>query len=350
MLRFNLILMEKTMPKFKFVLYLISTVMLTGCGQTVVETLHVTDPGNFNAPGKHQTVMILPFADYSSADALAGAYRRNLTVTEAITDKLISNGFNVAIQEDVFGYLVDESIINLVAYDGNNSESISSELGNEWSDVMKNELRRYIQLQHMQSDQTVSASPGTHALTQNEIAKMGRVFNADYVIRGRILEYKTRQEITWAPWKKGVLPFITGASNRILNGFAASEAYDERNEALTGMLLGGIIGYNNATWPWDDDKTFFGMADGSANTVTWAAVGAGVGSASHSSGQVDQAVVQMRIWVQETATGNVIWTNRVRVSVSPETVFADSQYDTLFDKAIEKGVDSLITHFVTYGI
>ncbi len=58
----------------------------------------------------------------------------------------------------------------------------------------------------------------------------------------------------------------------------------------------------------------------------------------------------MRVWVQEAATGNVLWTNRVRVLVSPESVFADKQYDTLFNKAIEKGVDSLVDNFVTYGL
>ncbi len=338
------------MQKFKFVLYLLSAVMLMGCGQTVVETLQVPHSPNPLAPGRGRTVIILPFADYTSAEALAGAYRRNLTVTEAITDRLVAKGFAMAIQEDVFGYLVDENIISIASYEENNTESLSAELGGDWSDVMQNELQRYIQLQKMGADKTVSGSPGTHAITPNAIAKMGRRFNADYIVRGRILEYKTRQEATWAPWKKGILPFINGSTNRVLNGFASSDAYDERNEALTGMLLGGVIGYNKTTWPWDHDQTFFGMTDGSSNTVTWAGVGAGLGMVSHSSGKVDQAAVQMRVWVQEAATGNVIWTNRVRVLVSPKTIFADKQYDTLFDKAIEKGVDALVNHFVTYGL
>ncbi len=301
-------------------------------------------------PAKGQTVIILPFADYTSAEDLAGAYRRNLSVTEALTDRLVANGFSMAIQEDVFGYLVDENIINIVNYEGNNTESLTAELGGDWSDVMQNELQRYIQLQKMPSGKSVSGSPGTHAVTPNAIAKMGRRFNADYIVRGRILEYKTRQEATWAPWKKGVLPFVNGGTNRVLNGFASSDAYDERNEALTGMLIGGIMGYNYATWPWNEGQTFFGMADGSANTITWAGVGAGLGVVSHSSGKIDQAAVQLRIWVQEAATGNVIWTNRVRVLVSPQSIFADKQYDTLFNKAIDKGVDALVNHFVTYGL
>ena len=338
------------MQKFKFALYLLSAVLLMGCGQSVVETLHVPDSPNGTAQGRGQTIIILPFADYTSSDDLAGAYRRNLSVTEALTDRLVAKGFNMAIQEDVFGYLVDEHIINVVNYEGNNTESLTAELGGDWSDVMQNELQRYIQLQKMPSGKSVSGSPGSHAITPNAIAKMGRRFNADYIVRGRILEYKTRQEATWAPWKKGVLPFVNGSSNRILNGFASSDAYDERNESLTGMLFGGIIGYNYAEMPWNQDQTFLGMVDGSANTVTWAGVGAGLGQVSHSSGKVDQAAVQLRIWVQEAATGNVIWTNRVRVLVSPQSIFADKQYDTLFNKAIEKGVDALVNNFVTYGI
>jgi hypothetical protein len=338
------------MQKFKFVLYLLSAVMLAGCGQTVVETLHVPDSPRFNAPGKGQTVIILPFADYTSSEALAGAYRRNLTVSEALTDRLVAKGFTMAVEEDIFGYLVDEDIISLVSYDGNNTESLTAELSDEWSDVMKNQLQEYIKTQKMHSERTVSDSPGTHAVTPEALAKMGRRFNADYIVRGRILEYKTRQEATWSPWKRGILPFVYGGSTRILNGFASSDAYDERNEAITGMAGGAIIGYNSATFPWGQDETFFGMVDGAANTVTWAGVGAALGMVTHSSGKVDQAAVQMRMWVQEAATGNVIWTNRVRVLVSPETVFADNQYDTLFNKAIEKGVDSLVNHFVSHGL
>lgn len=338
------------MQKLRYLLYLLSAVLIMGCGQTVVETLHVTDSSHANGPGKGQTIIILPFADYTSTDSIAGAYRRNLTVTEALTDRLVSNGFGIAVQEDVFGHLVDEKIISIASYDGNNSESLQLEMENEWSDVMKNHLQGYIQLQKNQVDKTISASPGTHAVDKNALAKLGRKFNADYVVRGRILEYRTRNEATWAPWKRGILPVVTGGSSRILNGFASSDTYDERNEALGGALLGGFFAHNNATWPWDKDQALLGLVDGTANSILWAGVGSAVGMVSNSSGKVDQAAVQMRVWVQEAATGNVVWTNRIRVLVSPETIFSDKQYDTLFNRAIEKGVETLIDHFVTYGL
>ena len=329
------------MQKFKYIFYLLTAVLIAGCGQTVVETLYVPAPPNPNAPGKGQTVVVLPFADYTYADSLAGANRRNLAVTEAITDRLVANGFNMAIQEDVFGYLVDEEIISIVPYDENNTASLSDELNEEWSDVMKNQLKGYIHDQKMHSGKTVSGSPGTHALTQKAVTKMGRKFNADYIVRGRLLEFKTREEHSWEPLKKGLLPFTFGLSSQTLNGFARSDTYDDWGHMLLPGTLGAIIGYNSDT---------LGLDHNVGGGLVWGAVGAGLGHMAKNGGQVDQAVVQMRIWVQEAATGNLVWTNRVDVKVSPESIYADRQYDMLFDKAIHKGVDVLIDNFVATAL
>jgi TolB-like protein len=326
------------MQKFKYILYLLSAVLITGCGQTVVETLYVPSSPNPNAPGKGQTVIILPFADYTYADSVAGAYRRNLAITESLTDRFVANGFSMVIQEDVFGYLVKEDIINVAPYDEQNTASLSDELNNEWSDVMKNHLKGYIQNQKMHSGKTVSESPGTHALDHKAVAKMGRKFNADYIVRGRILEFKTREEHTWAPWKKGLLPFTMGLSSQTLNGFARSDTYDDWGHKLPAGTLGAIIGYNTDTLGFDHNL---------GGALVWGAVGTGLGHMAKQGGQVDQAVVQLRIWVQEAATGNVVWTNRIDVKVSPESIYADRQYDMLFDKAINKGVEALIDNFVT---
>ena len=60
---------------------------------------------------------------------------------------------------------------------------------------------------------------------------------------------------------------------------------------------------------------------------------------------VPQAAVQVRIWVQDAYTGNVVWTNRANVQVSPESFFADYQYDNLFETAVEAAVTSLMEDF-----
>ena len=324
------------MTKCKSILYLLTAVLLMGCGQTVVETLHVPETPGHNSPGKGMTMVILPFADYTYADSIAGPYRRNLAVTEALTDRIVSNGFNIAIQEDVFGYLLDEEIISVLPYDENSTASLSDELNNDWSYLMKSHLKGYIQQQKTQAGNTVSESPGSHALDQKAVAKLGRRFNADYIVRGRIIEFKTREETTWSIAKKGLLPFTFGLSSQTLNGFARSDSYDDMGHMLLPGTIGAIIGYHGST----------SGLDGAGNALLWGAVGAGLGHMAKNGGQVDQAVVQLRIWVQEAATGNLVWTNRVEVKVSPESVYSDRQYDALFDTAIHKGVNTLIDNFV----
>ena len=337
------------MKRLKYALCGLMLLLLTGCGQTVVETLQVPQASDPNAPGKGKTIVILPFADYTNADSLAAAHRRDMAITESLTDRLVANGFNLPIQEDVFAYMVDQSIINLVAYEQNNSVSLNNELSGEWGDVMKDQIRGYIAEQQSQRDNQIVASPGTHGLTEQSVAKIGRKFNADYIVRGRILEFKTRQEHTWAPWKRGILPFISGTTSQVAFGFADTDQYDNWNNMIAGGTWGAIIGHNvNGPWDADGDTNILGISGSqNANTILWGAVGAALGKQAKNSGQVDQAVVQMRIWVQEAATGNVVWTNRVDVKVSPESVLADKQYDALFNQAIEKGVTTLVDNFVT---
>ncbi|RUM42240.1 MAG: hypothetical protein DSY80_07485 [Desulfocapsa sp.] len=327
------------------------TGILAGCGQTTVETLKVKTEAVPGAPGQGMTAVILPFADYSYADDLESAHRRNMAVTEALTDQLVANGFNLPVQEDVFGYLVAEKIIRLAVYDQGQSSTLSFEMmDDDWSGEMKAHIQHYMEMENAGTHHTIADSPGTHGLSQQVVMKIGRRFNADYIIRGRILEFKTRQEHTWAPWKRGVIPFAIGSSNQALFGFADSNKYDEWGNMVTGGTLGAIIGYN-VEGPWTTGSShdgFMGVENGvGANTLFWGAAGAAIGSMSRHGGQVDQAVVQMRIWVQDAYTGNVVWTNRVDVKVSPKSVMADRQFDTLFNAAIDQGTSALISNFVT---
>ena len=337
------------MKKLFYLLCLFSAVFVSGCGQTVVETLNVPPGPRLSGAGAGRTIVILPFADYTYASNLAAAHRRNLAVTETLTDRLVANGFSLPVQEDVFSYLVDQKIINITSYDDIASKSISIELENDWSDLMKTHLRKYQQEQMLRKANKISESPGTHALSRENVSKIGRTFNADYIVRGRILEYKTRQEGTWAPWKRGLLPFITGTTKQVLWGFAESDYYDTLNQMVSGGILGATIG-STADHPYPKHKEIFGDAGIKANTVVWAAAGAVAGKLSSHSGRIDQAVVQLRVWVQEAVSGNVGWTNRVDVKVSPESVLADGQYDELFNSAINKGVTTLVNDFVSYGL
>ncbi len=335
------------MQRLKYFTLIVLVLMMTGCGQSVVETLKVSEAPGPNAPGAGMTIVILPFADYTYADNIMDSYRRNLKVNEALTDNLSGNGFSMPVQEDVFQYLVKQGVIQTAEYENTSNLSLTHELNGDWSDEMKTILRHQLRQQQATQKNKVSEAPGTHALTTNAITRMGREFQADYIVRGRILEFKTREEVTWAPWKKGLFPVIIGSTSQVLYGFAGSDEYDTINQMVVGGMMG--LGVGSLTdWPLSDSVTLNGGISG--NEIAWAGLGGGLGYQSSKSGKVDQAVVQLRIWVQDAASGQVVWTNRASVRVSPQSIFADSQYDDLFNSAIDKGVSTLVENFVTTGL
>ncbi len=319
--------------------------LVSGCGQTVKESLKVQEKA-LNPVGADKTVVILPFADYSAANDLESAYRRNLFVTENLTDQLVKYSFHLPVQEDVFQYLVSQNIIDVVSYENKKTALLEDELQGEWSDVMKGELKRYIDMAKVsQADTPVLKNPGTHGLTPREVTKIGRYFKADYVLRGRIIQYKTRQDPSWAPWKKGVIGFVTGVTNRVAFGLASADKYDNWGQMAAGAAYGAAYGDWDPKWPYTGhaDQTIFGVSGGTmGNTIIWGAIGGGLGHMAHKSGKIPQAVVQLRMWLQDGYTGDVVWTNRVDVKVSPQSVLADQQYDALFEQATERAVTTLI--------
>lgn len=256
------------MDRLKYLVIGILALFLTGCGrgQVVVETLNVAEGPTYNAPGSGKSIVILPFADYSQGNR-ESAQRRNMTITEALTDRLLVNGFSLPIQEDVVDYLIKENFISA----NDSTSSLILEQNNDWSEQIQQEISTVVEQTENENNQIDRTSRGIHGLSTEKVAEIGQHFNADYIIRGRILEYKGR-------------------------------------------------GKN------DSVKVQFRM-------------------------RVDEdATVEMRVWVQETATGSVIWSNRVNVKVAPESVVADNQYDTLSNRAIDRGVTTLVDHFVTYGL
>ncbi len=333
----------------RYLLIGLLALLLGGCGTTVKESLKV-QPVAKSDKGADKSIVILPFADYSYADNLDTAYQRNLYITENLTDQLVSNSFHLPVQEDVFLYLVNQNIINVVAYEKKKTGMLEEELNDEWSDEMKGQIQRYIDLtKSRNNNMPVLESPGTHGLTQQEVVKIGRHFSADYIVRGRIIQYKERQDPSWAPWKKGVIGFVTGVTNKIAFGQASSDQYDKWGNMAAGAAYGALIG-DKVHWPYtgEADQTILGVSGGSmGNALIWGAVGAGLGNMAHNTGKIPQAVVQLRIWVQDAYNGDVVWTNRVDVKVSPESVLADYQYDALFEGATEKAVSTLIDNFTT---
>ena len=348
----------------RFFLYGFLALLVSGCasGQSVTETLHTTDMHSApNVCTTDKTVVLLPFADYSSGDDVMSVYGRSRSVTEELTDKFVGKGFKMPVQEDVTQYLVDANIIRIASM--NNTSRLQHELEGEWSNVMKGELQTWIDADNQYNAVNNGGeghpvnSPGVHGLDNRTIAKLGRKFNADYVVRGRIIEYNLQKEHTWELKKKGLLPFIMGGTTQAAFGFADSEQYDNLNNIALWGLAGAMIGYNveDPFTPYEKTTTINGPITTTKktgtpdadfwNTVTWGMVGGTAAHLVNHSGYTPEAIVHLRIWVQDTATGEVVWTNRAEVKVAPESIYGDKRSKALFKTAVNRATTLLVDDF-----
>jgi len=344
---------DSIMAVKRFFLYGFLALFVSGCGSghSVTETLHIPDtPTAGNVCTTDKTVVLLPFADYSSGDNVISVYERSLSVSEALTDRFIDKGFKMPIQEDVTQYLVETNIIRLPPQE--RTAKLKKELDGEWSDVMKGEFEKWIEADRAQNAALSGGAsnpenaPGVHGLDKMSISKIGRRFNADYIVRGRIIEYDLQQEHTWELRKKGVLPFIMGGTTQAAFGFAESKDYDNLNNIALWGLAGAMIGYNAGT-PVDSSTGVLNAGDypNAWNSVIWGLGGAGLAHLANHSGETPEALVQLRVWVQDSATGEVVWTNRAEVKVAPESVYGDKRSKEMFKTAVNRATTLLVDDF-----
>jgi len=331
------------MPTIKSLTIGIMVFMLSGCGQLISEKLAVTDSSRMpTCTGKK--LVILPFADYTYSEDGERAFNRNLMIMENLNARLSEKGFRLPIHEDLLQYLADSGIVkvgsdmsapgrpgylqNLIAED------------DSWSSAMKIELTKIASNGNKQP-KADNRSKGI-ALDQAALTKIASTFNADYIMRGRISQFELDEENTWDPMKRGLLPVVFGGSNRALFGVTNSQDYDTYGSVLTGALIGSAIG-SEASFPYEP-------GDGSnfehSNIKAWGIGGAALGYMSSKGGHANQAAVQLRLWVQDPKNGEVIWTNSVKVLVKPQTVFAETREDKLFDTAISQAISALTRDFV----
>lgn len=331
------------MPAKKILIYGILALLFSGCGQIVSEKLTVPNIATPQCPtGKKMVIM--PFADYAADnDSLELSLKRNMAITEILTDELIGQGFRLPVQEDTLQYLADMKIITLAQSSTIKSPAtkhLESELDGTWSGQMKAAISELIDKENQYlADKTKT----TNALNNETIARIADDLGADYIMRGRIIKYDLETENTWRPLKRGLLPILFVGGNRAMFGVAKSDDYDTLGSMAVGYGAGYALG-DSATTPYTTAEK---VDPSGANSTVWGLAGAGVAYLAHQGGRANQAAVELRIWVQEPQSGEVIWTNRVQVKVKPETIFADTQPEKLFETAVNKAVTALVNDFVT---
>ncbi|OAG27817.1 hypothetical protein [Thermodesulfatator autotrophicus] len=306
--------------RYKLFIFLIGLMFLcVSCGgYNVKQTLAPAHPpqGTTHLP----KVVILPFADYGSSSVWE-TWRKNVFIVEALEDELLKAGLATVPVEQVNQYLLNQGVIKPVkTYYPEADSSLLAILEGDWSPEMKAEIWQAIE--RNQKSQKIKEEK-TRPLDTKMIMDLGKTFGARYVVRGRIIDFEARHFRSLNPFKSGLLPFVVNLGSRTVFGVADSETYEALNFAATGGIAGGLI---DASWE-------------------GAGIGAAAGLATVKSGKTNQAKVQLRIYIQDTSTGEVVWTGRTEVEVTPQSVFANKTSDDLFKKAVEEAVYFLVADF-----
>jgi hypothetical protein len=320
-------------------------ITLAGCGQLVSEKLSVSSTASQPCAGKK--LVILPFADYSYQGDAENAYRRNVDIMENLTARLTEKGFRLPMQDDLLKYLADNNIVRFQSSAGSSQAGagyVQDIIDNDtsWSPEMKAELAKF---ENSPANEIAKIDqPKGVALDKATLAKIATNFNADLIMRGQIIKFDLGEENTWNPMKRGILPVVFSASNKTLFGVTNSEEYDALGNAIAGAAIGAAIG-TTASIPYDSTEK---INPERFNATYWGIGGAALGYMASKGGHANQAAVQLRLWLQDPVTGEVVWTNSVKVLVKPQTVFADSREEKLFDTAITQAIAALTRDMVQH--
>ncbi len=347
----------------KLVLAAILFPFVTGCGQIVQESVAPIDSGRSQMAGYTKPgIVVLPLADYSTGKRPDYSLRRQLKIYEALNYHLASNGFYVPMEEDVMQTLVNMGIIKVVKAPSSvhkrSYQALKAEIGTGWSDEMQATIDQVIQANQAINEGSEKLEVTKIGLEPYHIKEIGRRFGADYVLRGRIVEYEVRQDKSLNPFRQGMLPFFFNTTSQTLFGFPQSEKYDLWHDMAVGGALGAMLG-SSANHPFNEPsrKTKisghprFGSVTTSTsggydkaeayNALFWGGAVAGSAYLASKGGQVNQAVVQISLALQDAHTGAIVWANRVEKVVQPESVWADPSVRKQMDTAVEAAVKSL---------
>ena len=346
----------------KWIWVLLVAPLVASCGYNVQETVSPVVP--VSDLGEHKRVVILPFADYTQGSSPQGYWRRNILVMEALQDELHRHNFKPAMQEDVINYMLERGIIK----ETENNRQVSmetttllTEMESSWSDEMKGELARAIY-------QNVTAAQGGKdakywnserliALDVHTLRSLGNAFAADYVVRGRVVEFATDEEDSFNPMQTGILPFFFKFGQRTVFGVAKSDEYEMIDKMAIGALMGSGLAPSDYPLEGDTKTTVAGHPRFGAvetftdslplqNAMIWGGVGAAAAHLAHKGGKVNRAAVQLRMVVQDAATGEIVWANRAEVRVTPQSAYADQDHDTLLRRAIQHATSNLVRNFL----
>ncbi len=297
-------------------------------------------------------VVILPFynCNISKFDKL------NLILYDDLSDVLIKHNFIPVPYDEIVSLIYKNSESEEVKI----SDSLLAELNNPlWSNEMKKEIENII---YTDEKYYKSRKKNCTSIDQNEIINIGEKYSAKFVIKALITEFEFLNEETFNPFKIGFLNTPAKLISRTMYGKPSSDNWGKFQNMISSGLLGGIIGYNLGE-PFDSRSyknvkvghpylgyTIRQRSGGDSdhkwkNGLFWGGTAALNGLIASYSGDFKYLNVGIRLYVYDVDTKQLVWTDRVKLRIEPESMYANVNEDDLINSAVKEGVSLLMASF-----
>ena len=266
-------------------------------------------------------IAIFPLADYSYKQDFINPWLwgMNTKITEEMTDVFIREGLQVEIQDDVNGLLLQEGVIKP---ERKPPASISnSQMFREMKKAGFSDDFRKISQNVLSSDSpdndtgSVATEPilqgVTTGLNKDEIIKLGNELGVDVIVRGRILE--SGNKTTSRPKVGAMMLPIQGLVSNLFVNFSG---YDDGLEDTPLSIIP------------DSGDAPSGLIDG---------IGGFFGGILPTTKK--DSVIQIRLYVQDAKTGELLWSNRVEVEYYP---LYTRDNKAIFDSLVKESVGGLM--------
>jgi len=334
--------------------------LASGCAQKVTIDHGPVSTG-FSAQKIPSKVLILPLSWYEKEDSFHKWFKTNVLYFEGIADGFAKQGIAPIPFEESFWLCVKKGFIR-VSYERPKIPSGIKEILNDplVSANMKQEIAKLIP--NIKGRFSFNQSQLLR-LTEDDIWQLGALTGARYVVRGQIVEFLVRSEDTLDPFKIGFLSFPVRFSSRTLYGRGKNEKWTLLQEVSVGLGVGALLGfeakdpveprrketiYTLSTPQLSYTVTKFkrGAEDYDiGNAIFWGLVGSGLATLSHYGGRSPEVVLGLALYIYDTNSKSLLYYNRVRLRVAPETIWASAHIEDLIFKGMLEATNLLTTQF-----
>jgi hypothetical protein len=276
--------------------------------------------------GLGMRVAVVPFADYTPYSFTYGYWNRNTLMIETMKEKLLKEGIFITVGRDVIDYLLQERVIRKTGSSTVVSERVSyykSELEEgKYTEHMEKEIEEILvknmTIKPTREEKPVGGQKGLEPLDREMLISLGKAFQADFIVRGRIMAINFRQEDTFYPSTNSTLSFLFKIGDEIV--FAKSDV--DTYEVIDGGLP-HVINEMSVTW-WNRPHRLGGFTT--------------------------KPLVRLSMIVHDAKTGHVVWRDTAEgeaLKVDSFTNMAENEErGAPFTEALRNATSKLVKDFV----